>query len=277
MLLKDAAEDLVNGGSQPDLNEALCELWYQYADFWKGKGRSVRGEDIWTLTTLGLGSSLNDFPTLAQKIKGATCRQMFKFAANLAVHKARDPAASEYQVQSGHCAYNMFMFLDICARAELFLNDEEKASALLHGWYFLRWYQMLAVSSYNRGLCLFKLRPKLHNFAHSLLELADTSENPCKLALWAAEDLVGQMKKLGKMPQEDLVETCLPKTWFVCISAGQAGTWVMCAHEELENQTDELTCKHNCAHFYLPNVYLLLRICFCCVPRPGTLLIQSRL
>ena len=69
------------------------------------------------------------------------------------------------------------------------------------------WYQRLAAEAYGRLEAAWKLRPKLHYFGHTILELTDTLENPARQALWAAEDLVGQAKKLGRLCHKRTVGT----------------------------------------------------------------------
>ena len=46
--------------------------------------------------------------------------------------------------------------------------------------------------------CLFRLRPKLHYFAHLLNFVAHTKLNPRRYDLFGAEDFMGKVKKLVK-------------------------------------------------------------------------------
>ena len=58
-------------------------------------------------------------------------------------------------------------------------------------------YSRLAAEALQRGICAWKLRGELHDFAHCLQELREGGENPRRLDLFGAEDLVGKITSLG--------------------------------------------------------------------------------
>ena len=120
--------------------------------------------------------------------------------ASCATKCAKGKAGAQNSTYYGHKSpYNhILQYIVTLDSGDIFLNESELRVALHHGWSFLRWYQYFAKSFFEEGRCGYKLRPKLHGFAHQLLELADTRENPSKYALWLAEDLVGQVKKIGR-------------------------------------------------------------------------------
>ena len=204
--------------------EALFCLWNDYLKFWRQRSASSYKVKCFTLNTIGLGSSLSDYPTLASTIKGMKCKLIFFWLTTRCICAGNNPAAKEYVKERAQAAYHIVSYIDILDQAELILSETEAKCAVFHGWSFLRWYQYFAHSFYANGVCGYKLRPKLHAFAHQLLELLDTRENPAKMALWAAEDLVGQIKKLGNKTSSRSTHfrVALRRSLFVSLRARRA-------------------------------------------------------
>jgi len=174
-MYEDAME-LVQSGSRPNVNEALCCIWLLYISFWDNRDRNMSGESVFTRATLGLADAMGDFPSIQQKIKGAHSRSMFLFSAHRAVSLAASPSASPRCIMRAAMAFNLFMHLDVCHRADIFLTHEQATRACAYGWTFLRLWQQLGLEDAQNNLCGYKVRPKLHAFAHSLLELMDTKD-----------------------------------------------------------------------------------------------------
>lgn len=174
-------------------------MWGLHCKFCRDIRKSGAHVKVFTMNTLTLGGSATDFPTIASAVKGWKCKYLFKWISLRILELAEMPSASAYQKERASMAHHLLCHIQILDRCDLFLNDLETDQACHHGWRFLRWYQYLASTSFQKDRCAYKLRPKLHAFAHQLLELRDTRENPAKHALWAAEDMVGQIKKLGKL------------------------------------------------------------------------------
>lgn len=149
---------------------------------------------------------------------------MFIWAAHLCVEVACKPGASEYQKQRSCLAYSLLKYVYICSDADIFFTEQEADSAQYFGQCFLLWYQELAFQAYTQGRTYWKLRPKLHYFAHTILEIGDTRENPAKQALWGAEDLVGQIKKLGKRCSKRTASNRISERrgLFLCLRARKA-------------------------------------------------------
>lgn len=64
---------------------------------------------------------------------------------------------------------------------------------------FLIAYQRLAEIALTQGRALYHLRPKLHEAAHMVLNIAATGYNPRYLACWADEDFIGRVCHLAKL------------------------------------------------------------------------------
>ena len=194
----DAGIALVGGGEAPNLCDALQMLWLEYHTFWRERKKRGYKLKCFTPTTISLGSSENDYPTLQASVKAMKSKLvLFWICSRCIIHSQMDDA-TPYQKETAQAAHHLLSYISLLDEADLFLNDVELQEALRFGWSFLRWYQHLAFVAHSNEHCHFKLRPKLHCFGHQLLELQNTCENPAKQALWAAEDLVGQVKKLGK-------------------------------------------------------------------------------
>lgn len=194
----DEANCLVQRGLAENLCEALQQLWVAYLKFFHDRGGSRYYVKVFVLATIGLGSSATDYPTLCSSIKGMRCKFIFIWICSRCIIAGNAASATQYEKERAQAAHHILSYIDLLDSADIFLNKAEINKAIVHGWSFLRWYQHFAFTAYEAGICAYKLRPKLHGFAHQLLEIADTGENPAKSALWGAEDLVGQVKKLGQ-------------------------------------------------------------------------------
>jgi len=194
-LFEDATQ-LVTSGRFFDLNEALLHLWELYLEFWRARGKPSN-DPVFTQNTL-CWSSHADFPTLVQKIKGANSKRILIWALHRCVDVARADGASEVQKDMACMAHHLSSYIELCDTCGLFFTEGQAQEAQNHGSKFLLWWQYFAHTAVGEQRCAHKLRPKLHYFAHTVKELTDCRENPAKKALWGAEDLVGQVKKIGK-------------------------------------------------------------------------------
>ncbi len=194
-LLFDDAWCLVNSGRHANMNDALAHVWALYVGqicMMPGKKAS-----LFTLGTIGLSQNQSVYPCLAATIKGAASKQLFRWATDRCMGIGLQATASQYQKHLAYMCAHFVSYVQICSPGGLFLTEEDTYRACCHGWEFLRWWQYMAEDAFNAGRCAFKLRPKLHNLGHELLALAHTRENPAKHALWGAEDMVGQIVRVG--------------------------------------------------------------------------------
>lgn len=180
------------------MNEALCWLWHHYLQWWGERGCNVaRGCHVFTMRTISCSTS-TDFPRLIDTIKASWTKRITIWACHRALDVAANKNANEYQRQRACLSYSFLGYIYTCNDADLLFTQDEAETAQTHAMFFLLWYQHLAYTSWQRGNIAWRLRPKLHYFAHVVLEIGDTLENPAKHSLWGSEDLVGQAKKLGR-------------------------------------------------------------------------------
>ena len=90
----------------------------------------------------------------------------------------------------GTMMYHLGTLLHIWNHGWVILTQAEAEESQHHGVKFLLCYQHLATVACNKNICAWKLRPKLHYFAHIILEITETRENPVKQDLFGAEDIV---------------------------------------------------------------------------------------
>jgi hypothetical protein len=84
------------------------------------------------------------------------------------------------------------------AYAGILLTPEQAMDAKEAGETFLLGYQTLAYHAIEKGICGWKLRPKLHMLAHIVDNLGQSLENPIHLSNFMDEDLMGKLVKLAR-------------------------------------------------------------------------------
>ena len=180
-------------GATGNFERDLKLLYVDCKEHYRGRGGlSVK---CFSSRTLSLEKG---WPTLFQRLKGARSKRIFLWIAPKIidiVQSGRD--VSDYSVLRATMTwglYNWVLFLDSC---EMFLTDAQAAIAQMYGWTFLRAYSQLASIAVAQGMLAYKIRPKLHYFAHVALELDWTFENPNRQDLTMAEDYMGKFKKVG--------------------------------------------------------------------------------
>ena len=91
-----------------------------------------------------------------------------------------------------------------CLTAEFFMSSDDCLYVLQAGHAFLKGYQTLATLCYDRQLCLYKFRPKIHYLNHIFLLVKDqweatgTAVNPVAEATFMSEDFVGHASRLSR-------------------------------------------------------------------------------
>jgi hypothetical protein len=71
-------------------------------------------------------------------------------------------------------------------------------------WFKFETWCVVGPDAFDHEL-LNEVRPKLHYFAHLLLELVVTFENPRRQDLFSAEDYIGKIKRIGSMCHRSVV------------------------------------------------------------------------
>ncbi|CAE7180797.1 unnamed protein product [Symbiodinium microadriaticum] len=89
-------------------------------------------------------------------------------------------------------------------RAEYFMSPGHTETVLQSGYAFLMDYSALVSKCYDRALCLFKLRPKIHYLNHILLRIYEEwlsdgfAVNPLAEATFMSEDFVGRAARVSR-------------------------------------------------------------------------------
>ena len=114
--------------------------------------------------------------------------------------------------------------IEVMDKSGLILTREQAERIQESGHNFLTIYQKLAEMAFAAGVCSYKLRPKLHYFAHTVDEVTDTLENPRRQDLFLAEDFIGKVKRVGKKMQQTpcVSEGCPEASDFLGNQMGQA-------------------------------------------------------
>ncbi|CAE7216894.1 unnamed protein product [Symbiodinium sp. CCMP2456] len=89
-------------------------------------------------------------------------------------------------------------------RAEYFMSPGHTETVLQSGYAFLMDYSALVSKCYDRALCLFKLRPKIHYLNHIFLRIYEEwlsegfAVNPLAEATFMSEDFVGRAARVSR-------------------------------------------------------------------------------
>lgn len=95
-------------------------------------------------------------------------------------------------------------FLHVVFSSSFFLGESETWQFIQAGQSVLNLYVRLATLSYNKKLCLWKLKPKLHMMAHLVhtalvqYKLAGFSVNVLAESTFMCEDLVGRVSRISR-------------------------------------------------------------------------------
>ena len=179
-----------------DMTNNLQALYREMRAWFRDRGVPCNVRP-WGKTTISWSSS-NDYPTLEGNIKASASKLIFLWASWKAVQIVETGEnTSDYSRMRATMAWNLSRFVAILDAEPLFLSDDAAFAACHHGHAFLICYQQLAFDAIVAKVAAYKLRPKLHYFAHTVLELIVTFENPRRQDLFAAEDFIGRIKKIG--------------------------------------------------------------------------------
>eukprot|EP00435_Cladocopium_sp_Y103_P030716 s3790_g7.t1 len=128
---------------------------------------------------------------------------VIKFVEHVAANHL-DPEDPIMQlIVQGSGAINHFM--RVLFSAPYWLSESEAWQAIFAGQEFLSTFAGLAQACYDQKLCLFKLKPKLHMFAHIVLRMLQQfrcgngcTTNPVAEATFMSEDFVGHVSRLSR-------------------------------------------------------------------------------
>ena len=94
--------------------------------------------------------------------------------------------------------------ISTCLRAEYFMSSEHSEAVFQSGHAVLMRYSALVQKCYDRSLCLFKLRPKIHYLNHVFLRVYQEwlrdgfAVNPLAEATFMSEDFVGKTARVSR-------------------------------------------------------------------------------
>ena len=215
-LITDEAEDRLSkmpSATLGDMDRVLDQMAGEFTTWTKANGVFV-SRPRWSRRTVGLGEDTSAVPSLQKTIKASMCRRMLFWALNFAVEQASHVEAglvvpvraAEYVLEKGAMAWHLHRCLEIAEHAEVIFTDQQAEEAQACGNNFLNYWVSLAEKAALANRPAFKLRPKLHYFAHTLEDLTETFENFRRQDLFLAEDFVGKIKKLGQMCHRKVIK-----------------------------------------------------------------------
>ena len=95
-------------------------------------------------------------------------------------------------------------FMHVLFSSGFYLNESEGWQLIQSGQAVLSGYVKLAKLSYNNGLCLFKMKPKIHSLAHIVrtaylqYQAGSFCINPIAESTFMCEDFVGRISRLSR-------------------------------------------------------------------------------
>ena len=180
-----------------DLNRALYLLWDEMKHWFRNRGRKcvVKRFDRNAISW----KDAYDYPTLSSRIKGANVKLICIWLSVKMVSVVEDDVdvSAEAQLRAS-CMWSLMRCIGLMDHSGLFLSDADAEACASAGEYFLVSYQTLAWDSFQKNECLYKVRPKLHDFAHLCDFIRKTKHNPRRYDLFGAEDYMKRVKQLGK-------------------------------------------------------------------------------
>ena len=182
--------------SHLDLDAALFLLWRKMKRWFKAR-KVTCSVKCFSKKVLGWDGQ-NTYPSLASFIKGAHVKLIIIWLANENINVVNDGIDVNPHAQlRATCNFAFVKFITILDGGGLFVMDPDRDNAVKWGKAYLLCYQALAATAYEAELCLYKIRPKMHYFAHLLIELGLSGENPRRYDLFGAESFMGKIRKLG--------------------------------------------------------------------------------
>ena len=179
-----------------DLNSTLPLLHDLMVKWFRNKGVWC-GMRAWRQTTLSW-QDWNDYPVVETKMKGIHSKMTFLFMAWLVVMIVKEGVdTTPYARKRATMAWCLHEAIRLFDGSDRWMPRPSADRSSHFGWSFLRCYQQLAAEAVACNRCAFKLRPKFHGFAHLLMEVQLTRENPKGRDLFDCEDYVGKVKALA--------------------------------------------------------------------------------
>ena len=156
-----------------------------------------------TFEMLGYGSA-RTFP-VGHWSKNMDTATVATFAEHLCIKNAihfPDDMVRQRIVEAAGCINHFF---HVVFEAGFYLSETESWQMIQSGQQFLLNFVALAESTYNMGMCLFAMKPKMHSFAHiihtALQQFRLDSQsviNPVAESTFMCEDFIGRVSRLSR-------------------------------------------------------------------------------
>ena len=211
--IADALMQGLLGTDLPD-NVVLKFLFAEFLDWCKAKKIPPPKCLTFSMRGLGLAESRRGYPELSSKYKGVAVKQILFFIAfkmeRLCVH-------DRHSMPRATCACSLAAYVHICDVQPLVMSHEaaKKASDLFK--LCLRAYGALCVEAHAADRHLFKVRPKAHYFDHTGRALLEFRINPRAYSIWLQEDMLGKLKRIGRVCHASTVSLRIVQWYLVYI------------------------------------------------------------
>ena len=96
------------------------------------------------------------------------------------------------------CAWGISTFLQTSDVCGVVLEDATIDKLAYAGSLYVLSYASLAERAAINGVCMWKIRPKLHVFDHMISDMRETKLNPARYGAWGEEDFLGKIKYMTK-------------------------------------------------------------------------------
>ena len=176
------------------LDEALRMIYADFVTWSKARGlRSSRRR--FTLKLLGRSeTNRKTYPVVGTQVKAASMKVIIAYLA----HKTQSmPANNHYERVRATCLWAIADFMHVCDTSDFWMTKAESDRAVYAGNSFLRCYQFLAAENLARREPLYKVRPKVHYFKHTVMDIRRSRMNPNFFHCFMSEDFVGRHARLA--------------------------------------------------------------------------------
>jgi hypothetical protein len=188
-------------------NIALRRAWHDFK-FWCSTQKVVASQTTFTRSRLSWNSR-SEYPDM--KGKAWNCRCVLAWLADLTYARDRSLETNAAAPRRAVC----WGLADICHLMDTaggHLSQSQVQRFQRGGRVALQAYNWLANDALSREVCLYAMKPKMHQFDHLIDEIADDKLNPALFWNFADESLLGDLKKIvAKCHRRTLVQRTMQK------------------------------------------------------------------
>jgi len=191
-------------------DDALAQLHVELDEYCKHNRVKLVCAPKLSLRTLGLGDSNATYPELSSQWKAAPTTVLLFFIAHKCEQVCKN-SAYEKLIATHMWAAAEFKF--VTKHSGLELLPTERARALHAGRVYLLTLQSLNKIAKDRGLFLWRTRPKNHAFDHILITMQTSPINPEVFSCMKRESMLGALKKIAKSCSRITVSKTVLEKW----------------------------------------------------------------